>query len=68
MTDVPERSESELEAEILRLTQELHQRRANKRSLFIPGTTPIPYAGRVFDYQEVQAAVKASLDFWLTIL
>ena len=35
--------------------------------LFEPGTTFIPYAGRVFDYHEVEAAVDASLDFWLTL-
>jgi CDP-6-deoxy-D-xylo-4-hexulose-3-dehydrase len=62
-----ELSESELEARILELTRELQRRRSSKRSLFIPGTTPIPYSGRVFDHAEVEAAVKASLDFWLTL-
>ena len=33
---------------------------------FVPGKTPIRYAGRVFDEKEIQAAVEASLDFWLT--
>ncbi len=33
---------------------------------FIPGKTPIKYAGRVYDEKEMQAAVEASLDFWLT--
>ncbi|MEI8315055.1 MAG: lipopolysaccharide biosynthesis protein RfbH [Verrucomicrobiota bacterium] len=33
---------------------------------FIPGQTAIPYAGRVFDHTELQFAVDASLDFWLT--
>ena len=28
---------------------------------------PIPYAGRVFTEQEVEAAVSATLDFWLTL-
>ncbi|NCY21433.1 lipopolysaccharide biosynthesis protein RfbH [bacterium] len=28
---------------------------------------PIPYAGRVFEAEEVQAAVESSLDFWLTL-
>ena len=27
----------------------------------------IPYAGRVFDADEVEAAVSSSLDFWLTL-
>ena len=34
---------------------------------FIPGLTPVPYAGRVFTEAEVEAAVSASLDFWLTL-
>jgi CDP-6-deoxy-D-xylo-4-hexulose-3-dehydrase len=34
---------------------------------FVPGVTPVPYAGRVFDDGEVAAAVAASLDFWLTL-
>jgi CDP-6-deoxy-D-xylo-4-hexulose-3-dehydrase len=68
MSEQPDkRTEAELEEEILRLTRELHKRRTGKRSLFMPGTTPIPYAGRVFDHEEVEAAVKSSLDFWLTL-
>jgi CDP-4-dehydro-6-deoxyglucose reductase, E1 len=34
---------------------------------FDPGTTPVPYAGRVFAGDEVAAAVRAALDFWLTL-
>jgi CDP-4-dehydro-6-deoxyglucose reductase, E1 len=34
---------------------------------FEPGTTFVPYAARVYDYHEVEAAVDASLDFWLTL-
>lgn len=60
-------TEAELEAKILELTRELQRRRSSKRSLFVPGTTPVPYAGRVFDENEVVAAVKSSLDFWLTL-
>ena len=33
---------------------------------FIPGETPVHYAGRVHDEKEMQAAVEAALDFWLT--
>jgi CDP-6-deoxy-D-xylo-4-hexulose-3-dehydrase len=33
---------------------------------FIPGTTPVPVTGKVFGEPEITAAVKASLDFWLT--
>jgi CDP-6-deoxy-D-xylo-4-hexulose-3-dehydrase len=33
---------------------------------YVPGKTPTPYAGRVFDEDEVVSLVDASLDFWLT--
>lgn len=61
--------EREIQAEILRLTGELTDLRRTRRqaSPFRPGEDAIPYAGRVYDGKEVQAAVKASLDFWLTL-
>lgn len=34
---------------------------------FIPGLTPIPYAGRVYDDKELINLVDSSLDFWLTL-
>src|SRR5690348_17762243 len=34
--------------------------------LFIPGETPVPVSGRVFDEEEIQLLVDSSLDFWLT--
>ncbi len=33
---------------------------------FVPGRTPVPVSGRVFDADEVLHLVDASLDFWLT--
>lgn len=33
---------------------------------FVPGETPIPVSGRVFDQEEIQLLVDSSLDFWLT--
>lgn len=67
-------SPDELKAQILRLTREysalMHQ--ANRpgtdtlRPAFVPGQS-IPYAGRVFTEDEVEAAVSATLDFWLTL-
>ncbi len=33
---------------------------------FIPGETPVPVSGRVFDATELQYLVDSSLDFWLT--
>jgi CDP-6-deoxy-D-xylo-4-hexulose-3-dehydrase len=36
------------------------------KKTFVPGVTPIPVTGKVFDESEVSAAVRASLEFWLT--
>ena len=65
---------TELKAEILRLTREYsRQVHANfkpasdpQRMAWKEGNT-IPYAGRVFTEEEVEAAVSTTLDFWLTL-
>jgi CDP-6-deoxy-D-xylo-4-hexulose-3-dehydrase len=68
-------SPSDLKAEILRLTRE-YSKLAHTANLpgddpahapFTPGQTTVPYAGRVFAAEEVEAAVSATLDFWLTL-
>jgi len=68
------RTAAELKAEILHLTREFSalSHRANRPGVeqalpFVPGQTTVPYAGRVFDENEVEAAVGATLDFWLTL-
>lgn len=65
---------AQLKAEILRLTREYSARvhgsnRAGSANdaPFIPGKTTVPYAARVFNEDEVEAAVGATLDFWLTL-
>ena len=65
---------TELKAEILRLTREYSKQ---VHAGFRPGSDPdrkaweeedaIPYAGRVFTEDEVEAAVSSTLDFWLTL-
>lgn len=65
----------ELRREILRLTRSYaeevhaaHRPAATKpRETFQSGISTVPYAGRVFDADEVEAAVAATLDFWLTL-
>jgi CDP-6-deoxy-D-xylo-4-hexulose-3-dehydrase len=42
----------------------LHER--HLPSAFIPGVTAVPVTGKVFGAEELSAAVRASLDFWLT--
>jgi CDP-6-deoxy-D-xylo-4-hexulose-3-dehydrase len=65
---------AELREEILRLTRE-YSRQVHgsfrpaadlERTPWKEGTT-IPYAGRVFTEDEVEAAVSSTLDFWLTL-
>src|SRR5271170_666091 len=65
---------AEIKAEILRLSREFARlaHRSNRPGSentadFEPGKTAIPYAGRVFTEDEVEAAVGATLDFWLTL-
>ena len=50
---------------ILELVSEYHDERF-MRQPFVPGVTPIPVSGRVFDASEMQRLVEAALDFWLT--
>ncbi|MBN8581989.1 MAG: lipopolysaccharide biosynthesis protein RfbH [Anaerolineae bacterium] len=54
-----------LRAQIIALTAEYHAAAFPEKG-FIPGTTPIPVSGRVFDEHEIQSLVDSSLDFWLT--
>lgn len=54
-----------LKAQIVELVRQYHAA-AFVQSKFVPGQTPIPYAGRVFDDDELVHLVEAALDFWLT--
>jgi CDP-6-deoxy-D-xylo-4-hexulose-3-dehydrase len=69
------RNDAELRCEILRLVREYVSRRhagfslpaADSANGFVPGESTVPYAGRVFDADEVEAGVASMLDFWLTL-
>jgi CDP-6-deoxy-D-xylo-4-hexulose-3-dehydrase len=56
----------DLHARILDLVREYYQARHASKAFF-PGNSKVPYAGRVFDEQEMVAAVDTVLDFWLTL-
>lgn len=43
-----------------------YYQKQHKKDVFVPGSSRINYAGRVFDEKEIMNAVEASLDFWLT--
>ena len=51
--------------EIANLVDKFYELGSSNKA-FIPGKTPVKYAGRVYDEKEIKAAVEASLDFWLT--
>lgn len=38
----------------------------HRKTDFIPGESAVPVTGKVFGVEELEAAVEASLDFWLT--
>ncbi len=58
-------SAPELRDEILRLVERYHAV-AHTPKRFIPGESKIPYAGRVYDADELQRGVDSVLQFWLT--
>ena len=43
-----------------------YYREAFPAPAFVPGSSPVPISGRVFDEQELELLVESSLDFWLT--
>ncbi len=59
-------NENELKNEIFRLTEEYYELIHNKKSEFIPGVSPVPVSGRVFDASDMKSLIDSSLDFWLT--
>jgi CDP-6-deoxy-D-xylo-4-hexulose-3-dehydrase len=50
---------------ILDLVSEYHEL-AFAQQPFVPGNTPVPVSGRVFDAEDMRSLVDSSLDFWLT--
>ena len=54
-----------LRAKILKLTEEYHTE-AFPVHEFVPGVSPIPVSGKVFDAVEMKFLIDSGLDFWLT--
>jgi len=61
MTD----EEKKIRQDIFALVEKLYNHKYRERP-FIPGKTPVRFAGRVFDEKEIINLVDSSLDFWLT--
>ena len=55
----------EIREQILRLTMEYAEAKWQPRP-FVPGQTPVPVSGKVWDGEEVRLLVDSGLDFWLT--
>ena len=58
-------SADELRERILELVAEYHDAQFGGNG-FVPGESPVPVSGRVFDADELLNLVDSSLDFWLT--
>ena len=58
--------EKQIRVKIFKLIKELYQIREGGMSKFIPGESPISYAGRIYDENEIISLVDSALDFWLT--
>jgi CDP-6-deoxy-D-xylo-4-hexulose-3-dehydrase len=55
----------ELRGQIRELVADYHDAAFAPRP-FVPGQSPVPVAGRVFDAEDIQSLMEATLDFWLT--
>jgi CDP-4-dehydro-6-deoxyglucose reductase, E1 len=55
----------QLRDQILDLVSEYHDA-AFPSQVFVPGETPVPVSGKIFNATEIQHLVDSSLDFWLT--
>ena len=60
-----EREEEKIRQEIFERVKQLYQLKFERKE-FIPGKTPVRYAGRFFDESDMINLVDSSLDFWLT--
>lgn len=55
----------QLREQILNLVEQYHAVAFPERP-FVPGVSPIPVSGKVFDSADMRSLVDSSLDFWLT--
>ena len=58
-------SAEDLRTQILGLVAEYYHTNWPAKA-FVPGQSPVPVSGKVFDEKDIQNLVDASLDFWLT--
>src|SRR6185503_12413629 len=64
---MPDRTEEKrITAEILEQVRRIARLRLESEREFVPGKSPVKYAGRVYDEQEMVNLVESSIEFWLT--
>jgi CDP-6-deoxy-D-xylo-4-hexulose-3-dehydrase len=62
----PKEQEKKLTQEILAKVREIARIRQEAEAAFVPGRSPIRYAGRVYGEEEMTNLVESSIEFWLT--
>ncbi len=62
----PVRTSQDIRKEIISLVEEYFVSTRREERPFVPGRSTVPYAGRVYESEEMTNLVNASLDFWLT--
>lgn len=62
----PKERERQLTAEILERVREIARLRQHDEPAFVPGKSPVRYAGRVYGEEELSNVVESGLEFWLT--
>ena len=65
MTD-PKELERKLTAEILERVRQIARLRQETDREFVPGRSPVRYAGRVYGEEEMSNLAEAAVEFWLT--
>lgn len=59
------KKEEQIRKEIFKRVKDIYKLREESNK-FIPGETPVNYAGRIYDEKEMINLVDSALDFWLT--
>jgi CDP-6-deoxy-D-xylo-4-hexulose-3-dehydrase len=62
----PKEREKQLTAEILERVREIARLRQESEREFVPGKSPVRYAGRVYGEEEMANLAESAVEFWLT--
>ena len=63
---MPERTERDRDLDALKSSVREFADRHHARRAFVPGETPVPVTGKVFDHEEFELLLEAGLDGWWT--